>query len=152
MARDQEYDNTMRGALFENTNTRGNKKAPQWRGQCTIQTPDGELVEYWISCWEQESRKGDPFLSLSFEEKEEDQRSDNRGRGRDRDDDRRSRGRDDRDDDRGTRRSVVGRGRDRDDRDDRGRDDDRRRRDDDRPATSTRKTVDEDLDDQIPFR
>lgn len=150
MARDQEYDNTNRGALFENNNTRGNKKAPQWRGQCTIQTPDGELLEFWVSCWEQESRKGDTYLSLSFEEKEEDQRRDS-GRGRE-NDDRRSRARDD--DDRGSRRSVVGRGR-RDDDDDRGSrrrdDDDRRRRDDDRPATSSRKAVDEDLDDGIPF-
>lgn len=147
MAR-EEYDNTNRGALFENTRS-SHAKAPQWRGQCTIRTPDGELVEYWISCWEQESRKGDTFLSLSFEEKEESQTS---SRDRGRDDDRRSRGRDDRDDDRAPRRSAIGRGRREDDRprarDDR--DDDRRRRDDDRPREATRSAKD-DLDDEIPF-
>lgn len=149
MARDEEYDNTNRGALFENTRS-SHAKAPQWRGQCTIKTPDGELVEYWISCWEQESRKGDTFLSLSFDEKEDDQRRDS-GRGRD-NDDRRSRARDD--DDRGSRRSAIGRGRDRDDRGsrDRDRDDDRRRRDDDRPATrEVARGSKEELDDEIPF-
>lgn len=145
MPRDREYDNTNRGALFLN-DRRSNDRAPQWRGQCTIKTPDGELVEFWISCWEQTSRNGDDFLSLSFEEKDES--SERSGRG----DDRRSRGRDDRDD---RRRSPVGRNRD-------SRDDDRRtapassrrRDDDDRrgdPRDRDRPAVDRDLDDEVPF-
>jgi hypothetical protein len=153
-----EYNNENRGVLFENDRRNGNSKAPYWKGQCTIKTPDGELVELWISGWEQNSRSGDPFISLSFEIKEERRgrdrdddrrpargRDDDRGRGRDRDDDRgRSR---DRDDDRRPARAS----RDRDDdrrpaRSSRDEDNDRRRRDDDRA-----KDVDKGLDDQIPF-
>lgn len=148
MSRDREYDNTNRGALFINDRRR-NDRAPQWRGQCTVQTPDGELVEFWVSAWEQTSRNGDEYLSLTFQEKEEDDgRDDRRGGSRrdDRDDrrgsragrndrdDRRSRSRDD--DDRGTRRSRS--------RDDEG--DPRDRDDRNRPPPR-----DPDLNDEIPF-
>lgn len=64
-----EYDNTNSGALFQNDRKEKNSH-PDFKGQCTIKTPDGELVEYWVNGWEKEGRKG-PFLSLSFQIKEE---------------------------------------------------------------------------------
>lgn len=65
-----EYDNSNSGALFENER-KTTKNHPDFRGSCTIQTPDGELVEYWVSGWEKTSKKGAPFVSLSFTMKEE---------------------------------------------------------------------------------
>lgn len=152
MPRDrEEYDNTNRGVLFENDRRRGNDRAPLWKGQATIKTPDGELVEFWVSGWEQRSRNGDDFISLSFEEKEAGQyrgRGDSGGgRRRDDDDDRGGRRRRD-DDDRGTR------ARSRDDDGPRSggreRDDNRRRRDDDRAQEE--RSVNRELDDEIPFK
>lgn len=64
-----EYDNTNSGALFQNDRKEKNSH-PDFKGQCTIKTPDGELVEYWVSGWEKDGRRG-PFLSLSFTPKEE---------------------------------------------------------------------------------
>ena len=65
-----EYDNTNSGALFENEK-RKSEKHPHLRGSCTIKTPDGELVEYWVSAWQKTSKKGDDFFSLSFSIKDE---------------------------------------------------------------------------------
>lgn len=65
-----EYDNTNSGALFENEKRKSDKH-PHLRGSCTIKTPDGELVEYWVSAWQKTSKKGDDFFSLSFQLKEE---------------------------------------------------------------------------------
>lgn len=63
-----EYDNTNSGALF--TNDRRTKPSqPNFKGSCTIKTPDGELVEYWVSGWEKSGKKG-PFISLALEPKE----------------------------------------------------------------------------------
>jgi uncharacterized protein (DUF736 family) len=56
-----EFDNNRRGALFEN-DKQGNPKRPDWRGQCEI---DG--VKWWVSAWEQRSKKGQPYLALRFE-------------------------------------------------------------------------------------
>ena len=64
-----EYDNTNSGALFLNEK-RTKPNHPNFRGQCTIKTPDGELVEYWVSGWEKSGRKG-PFVSLAFQLKED---------------------------------------------------------------------------------
>lgn len=156
MGRDnnREYDNTNTGALFYN-NRRSNPRAPEYRGQITVKTPDGEVLEYWVSCWEKTSRQGDDFFSLSLELKEDrdgrDDRDDRRGGGRssrrdDREDDRRPSNRNrDRDDDRRSTRS-----RDDDRADPRDRDNDRKyddeKQDDRRRAGSNR-----DLDDEIPF-
>lgn len=154
MTRDrEEYDNTNRGVLFENDRRRGNDRAPLWKGQATIKTPDGELVEFWISGWEQRSRNGDDFISLSFEEKEAGQYRSRGGGGggrrRDDDDDRGSRRRRDDDDDRGSR------ARSRDDDGPRSggreRDDNRRRRDDDRAQEDDRRATQRELDDEVPF-
>lgn len=65
-----EYDNTNSGTLFENEK-RTTEKHPHLRGSCTIKTPDGELVEYWVSAWQKTSKKGDDFFSLSFQLKDE---------------------------------------------------------------------------------
>ena len=64
-----DYDNTNSGVVFPN-DRKQKSSHPDFKGQCTIKTPDGELVEYWVSGWEKEGRKG-PFLSLSFQIKEE---------------------------------------------------------------------------------
>lgn len=68
-----DYDNSNSGALFENER-RATEKHPHLRGSCTIKTPDGELVEYWVSAWQKTSKKGDDFFSLSFELKEDQQK------------------------------------------------------------------------------
>lgn len=65
-----EYDNTNSGALFENQK-RQKPSHPHLRGSCVIKTPDGELVEYWVSAWQKTSKKGDDFFSLSFQLKED---------------------------------------------------------------------------------
>ena len=64
-----EYDNTNSGALFMN-DRRTKPSHPNFKGSCTIKTPDGELVEYWVSGWEKSGKKG-PFVSLAFEPKEQ---------------------------------------------------------------------------------
>lgn len=65
-----EYDNTNSGALFENDKRKTNNH-PHLRGSCTIKTPDGEILEYWVSAWQKTSKKGDDFFSLSFQLKDE---------------------------------------------------------------------------------
>ncbi len=52
-----EYDNTNSGVVFPN-DRKQKSSHPDFKGQCTIKTPDGELVEYWVSGWEKEGRKG----------------------------------------------------------------------------------------------
>jgi len=64
-----EYDNTNSGALFENQK-REKPSHPHLRGSCVIKTPDGELVEYWVSAWQKTSKGGDDFFSLSFQMKD----------------------------------------------------------------------------------
>ncbi len=65
-----EYDNSNSGALFENEK-RAKESHPHLRGSCTIKTPDGELLEFWVSAWQKISKKGDDFFSLSFQLKDE---------------------------------------------------------------------------------
>lgn len=64
-----EYDNTNSGALFIN-DRRTKPTQPNFKGSCVIKTPDGELIEYWVSGWEKSGKKG-PFVSLAFEPKEQ---------------------------------------------------------------------------------
>ena len=64
-----EYDNTNSGALFMN-DRRTKPSHPNFKGSCTIRTPDGELIEYWVSGWEKSGKRG-PFVSLAFEPKEQ---------------------------------------------------------------------------------
>ena len=64
-----EYTNENSGALFMN-DRRTKPTHPNFKGSCTIKTPDGELIEYWVSGWEKNGKKG-PFVSLAFEPKEQ---------------------------------------------------------------------------------
>jgi len=72
-----EYDNTNSGILSVN-DRRTKPTHPNFKGQCTIKTPDGELVEYWVSGWEKSGRKG-PFVSLSFEPKDKEKAASTQG-------------------------------------------------------------------------
>ena len=65
-----EYSNENTGALFENEK-RAKESHPHLRGSCTIKTPDGEVLEFWVSAWQKTSKKGDDFFSLSFQLKDE---------------------------------------------------------------------------------
>lgn len=57
-------DNT--GNLFKNEKKGNNEKAPDYKGDATI---DG--VSYWVSAWIKTSPKtGQKFMSLSYEPKE----------------------------------------------------------------------------------
>lgn len=64
-----EYTNENSGALFMN-DRRTKPTHPNFKGSCTIKTPDGELIEYWVSGWEKSGKRG-PFVSLAFEPKEQ---------------------------------------------------------------------------------
>jgi single-stranded DNA-binding protein len=63
----QQYDNNMRGVLFEN-DRKETDNHPDYTGKCEV---DG--VEYWLSAWVKPGRNGD-FFSLSFKPKEGEQR------------------------------------------------------------------------------
>lgn len=71
-----EYDNTNRGVIFPN-DRKQKSSHPDFKGSCTIKTPDGELIEYWVSGWEKEGRNG-PLMSLSFQLKEEQEEQEER--------------------------------------------------------------------------
>jgi uncharacterized protein (DUF736 family) len=82
----REYDNNMRGVLFKAREKRS-EKSPDYKGSAEING-----IEYWVSGWKEESRSGEPYLSLSFQEKEQERDTrPARSRSRDDDDDRPSR-------------------------------------------------------------
>ena len=60
-----QYDNNMSGVLFKNKELKS-ERSPLYSGSCEI---DG--TEYWISSWVKKSKKGAPFMSLSFTAKEQ---------------------------------------------------------------------------------
>jgi hypothetical protein len=60
----KEYDNTNRGALFKNAR-KEKETHPDYNGTINI-----EGVEYWISGWTKDGKKG-KFLSLSVKPKED---------------------------------------------------------------------------------
>ena len=60
-----DYDNNMSGVLFKNRELKS-ERSPLYSGSCEI---DG--TEYWISSWVKKSKKGAPFMSLSFTAKEQ---------------------------------------------------------------------------------
>ena len=60
-----DYDNNLTGVLFKNRELKS-ERSPLYSGSCEI---DG--TEYWISSWVKTSKKGSPFMSLSFTAKEE---------------------------------------------------------------------------------
>jgi hypothetical protein len=57
----EQYDNNMRGVLFQN-DKRGNDKAPDMTGRCEI-----EGHEYRLAAWMRHGKKG-PYLSISVSE------------------------------------------------------------------------------------
>ena len=59
-----EYDDTNRGAIFQNKN-KTTEKHPDRNGTLNV---DG--VDYWISGWLQKSKAGMPYMSLSVTRKE----------------------------------------------------------------------------------
>ena len=58
------YDNTNRGALFDNTR-RTKETQPQKRGTLNVGG-----VEHWISGWIKKDSNGNEYISLSVEPKE----------------------------------------------------------------------------------
>ncbi len=61
----QEYDNTNSGALFKN-DRKETEKHPDMRGSLNV-----EGVDYWVSCWFKVSKKGNKFMSLALQKKED---------------------------------------------------------------------------------
>lgn len=61
-----DYDNSMRGVLFKNDKASDNPNAPAYKG-------NGEVngVEVWLSAWVKKSKNGVSYMSLSFENKED---------------------------------------------------------------------------------
>ncbi len=60
-----EYDNTNRGMLMKNPNKTADNH-PDHSGSINVNG-----VEYWLSGWIKDSKKGNKFLSLSVKPKEE---------------------------------------------------------------------------------
>lgn len=55
------YDNNMSGVLFPNKDKEGQQ--PDYRGECEI---NGK--KYEIAGWKKQSKNGNPFLSMKFQE------------------------------------------------------------------------------------
>ena len=60
-----DYDNNLRGFLMKNTEKEKDTQ-PDYKGSVMV---DG--VEYWLSSWIKTSKKGDKFMSLSLQPKEQ---------------------------------------------------------------------------------
>lgn len=60
-----DYDNNLRGFLMKNTEKEKDTQ-PDYKGSVVV---DG--VEYWLSGWIKTSKKGDKFMSLSLQPKEQ---------------------------------------------------------------------------------
>lgn len=65
----EEYDNKNRGALFKNKRKK-TQKQPDYTGNLNV---EGE--EYWVAAWLKKSKKGETFMSLSIQSKEEENSS-----------------------------------------------------------------------------
>jgi len=69
----QEFDNNLRGVLFQNKkreeelNPERKAKMPHYQGSCEIGG-----IEYWVSGWKKLSKdKKTPYMSLAFSPKED---------------------------------------------------------------------------------
>ena len=65
------YDNELSGALFKND--KKNDKQPDYTGTCQIGN-----VEYKIAAWVRDSKAGKKYMSLRFENKDQEARQDPR--------------------------------------------------------------------------
>ncbi len=65
----EEFDNELRGALFQNKKRREGKNDPHYQGQCEV-----EGQEYRIAGWKKLSKSGETYMSLSFTLKTEEQK------------------------------------------------------------------------------
>lgn len=57
------FDNTNKGALFQSKDKKTDKH-PDYNGTINV---NGD--EYWLSGWKKQSKDGKPYLSLSVQEK-----------------------------------------------------------------------------------
>jgi hypothetical protein len=67
----REFDNTNRGALFQNDKA-GNEKRPDLTGIVDLEIPEGckpgDVVKFRVAAWERESeRSGNQYLSLTIQ-------------------------------------------------------------------------------------
>lgn len=60
-----DYDNNLRGFLMKNTEKEKDTQ-PDYKGSVVVVG-----VEYWLSSWIKTSKKGDKFMSLSLQPKEQ---------------------------------------------------------------------------------
>lgn len=60
-----DYDDTNRGALFKNTK-KDSDKHPDYKGTINVGG-----TEYWVSSWLKVSGKGEKYLSLSVQPKDD---------------------------------------------------------------------------------
>ncbi len=67
------YDNNMTGVLFPNKDKEGQQ--PDYRGECEI---NGK--KYEIAGWKKQSKNGNPFLSMKFQEPRQRQEKPKKGR------------------------------------------------------------------------
>jgi hypothetical protein len=61
----KQYNNNMKGALFYNDNKREDSHDPDRKGSCTIFG-----VELWVNGWDNTSKSGNRYVSLSFTPKD----------------------------------------------------------------------------------
>lgn len=65
------YDNTNRIALWGNDRKRPGKQDKDYNGTLTVQLPNGETVEYYVSLWNnQVGTVGSPVMSGTITPKE----------------------------------------------------------------------------------
>lgn len=60
--KDDDFDNELRGALFQNPNKIAGDKRPDYKGSAEV---DG--IKYWLAGWKKKSKQGAVYVSLSFE-------------------------------------------------------------------------------------
>ena len=60
-----DYDNNNTGALFKN-DRKETERHPDYNGSCEVNG-----VEMWMSAWIKTSKKGDKFMSFSFNPKDQ---------------------------------------------------------------------------------
>jgi hypothetical protein len=81
----KEFDNTNRGALFQNDKD-GNEARPDMTGIVDLQIPKdakpGDVVKFRIAAWERTDRNDNPYLSMTIQ-KADKQGSNKKGKGPD---------------------------------------------------------------------